>query len=74
MVEIQISTPMIATPVRAAVVVFVDLLKKLSSLFFYIVLLTTLGSCETYFFGWLKLKRLMELMIFCVNFCILMLS
>jgi len=33
-IEIQISTPMIATPVRIAVVVFVDLLKKLTSLFF----------------------------------------
>jgi len=33
-VEIQISTPVIATPVRVAVVVFADLLKKLTSLFF----------------------------------------
>jgi len=32
--EIQISTPMIAMPVSVAVVVFVDLLKKLTSLFF----------------------------------------
>ena len=33
-VEIQISTPVIVTPVRVAVMVFVDLLKKLTSLFF----------------------------------------
>jgi hypothetical protein len=31
--EIHISTPMIATPVRVEVVVFIDLLKKLTSLF-----------------------------------------
>jgi len=34
MVEIQILKPMIATPIKVAVVVFVDLLKKLTSLFF----------------------------------------
>jgi len=34
MVEIHISTSVIATSVRAAVAVFVDLLKKLTSLFF----------------------------------------
>jgi len=33
MVEIHISTLIIATPVRVAVVVFIDLLKKLTSLF-----------------------------------------
>jgi len=32
-VEIHILTPMIATPVRVAVMVFVDLLKKLTSYF-----------------------------------------
>jgi len=32
--EIQISTPVIARPVNVAVEVFVDLLKKLTSLFF----------------------------------------
>jgi len=33
-VESQILTPVIATPVRVGMVVFVDLLKKLTSLFF----------------------------------------
>jgi len=33
-VGIQISTPMIATLIKVVVVVFVDLLKKLTSLFF----------------------------------------